>query len=98
MKVLVTGSKGFVGKNLCSVLALRGDIELLEFDLGNTPEELQSAALAADFIIHLAGVNRPLSQDEFLTGNAGLTSDIVDAGRARQPVRQEQEARRGCRV
>jgi len=78
MKVLVTGSKGFVGKNLCSVLALRGDIELLEFDLGNTPEELQSAALAADFIIHLAGVNRPLSQDEFLTGNAGLTSDIVN--------------------
>ncbi|MDX9787086.1 MAG: NAD-dependent epimerase/dehydratase family protein [Desulfobacterales bacterium] len=76
MKVLVTGSKGFVGKNLCAVLRHREDVELLEYDIDNSLQDLDSALEKADCIIHLAGVNRPKNMDEFETGNAGSLDTI----------------------
>lgn len=76
MKVLVTGSKGFVGKNLCAVLRRREDVELFEYDIYNSPQELDTALQKADFIVHLAGVNRPKNVDEFEIGNAGSLTAI----------------------
>ena len=85
-RVLVTGSKGFVGRNLCSVLRRREDIELYEYDVNNKPEDLDSALGKVDCIIHLAGVNRPEDPKEFETGNAGslkeICSKLQELGRA----------------
>ena len=85
-KVLITGSKGFVGKNFCAVLRGRDDIELYEFDIDNNPAELDTALQQVDCIIHLAGVNRPENPDEFETGNAGslkeICSRLQEVGRA----------------
>ncbi len=77
-KVLVTGARGFVGRNLCSVLGRRDDIELYEFDIDNNPAELDTALQQVDCIIHLAGVNRPEDSKEFETGNVGSIKDICD--------------------
>ena len=76
MKILVTGARGFVGKNLCAVLKQREDIELYEYDVNNKPEDLDSALGKVDCIIHLAGVNRPKNPDEFDTGNTGSIDEI----------------------
>jgi UDP-2-acetamido-2,6-beta-L-arabino-hexul-4-ose reductase len=76
MNVLVTGSKGFVGRNLCSVLRTMSNVSVLEFDCDNTSEELVSMLGEADVIFHLAGVNRPKNEEEFKAGNAGLTEEI----------------------
>jgi len=76
MKVLVTGSNGFIGKNLCSVLRRREDVELLVYDLDKRPDDLESALEIADVVFHLAGVNRPKDTDEFETGNAGSVDDV----------------------
>ena len=85
-RVLVTGSKGFVGRNLCSVLRRREDIELYKFDIDNNPAELDVALQQVDCIIHLAGVNRPEDPKEFETGNAGslkeICSKLQEVGRA----------------
>lgn len=78
MKVLVTGSAGFIGKNLCESLRLRNDVELLTYTRKQTLDELTTLVEQADFIYHLAGVNRPESDDEFTTGNTDLTKHIVD--------------------
>jgi UDP-2-acetamido-2,6-beta-L-arabino-hexul-4-ose reductase len=75
-KVLVTGSHGFVGRNLCAVLRTIEDIELYEYDLSNTPQELDNALRQVDCIIHLAGVNRPEYIEEFETGNTDPINDI----------------------
>jgi len=75
-KVLVTGSKGFVGRNLCAVLGTMEGIEVMEFDCENTPAELEGMLAEADVVFHLAGVNRPKNNEEFKSGNAGLTEDI----------------------
>jgi UDP-2-acetamido-2,6-beta-L-arabino-hexul-4-ose reductase len=77
MTILVTGANGFVGKNLCVLLKQHSDVCLHEYDLGNTEEELEQALAAADIIFHLAGVNRPDTIEEFHSGNAGFTSDIL---------------------
>jgi len=74
--VLVTGSNGFVGKNLCSILRTKEDIQLFEFDTGNPPDDLERMLSEADVVVHLAGVNRPKNDQEFMTGNAGLTEHI----------------------
>jgi UDP-2-acetamido-2,6-beta-L-arabino-hexul-4-ose reductase len=76
LKTLVTGAKGFVGKNLCTALKWLDDVELYEYDIDNTPEELADWLQKAQVIVHLAGVNRPQSPDEYQTGNTGLTEDI----------------------
>jgi UDP-2-acetamido-2,6-beta-L-arabino-hexul-4-ose reductase len=76
MKALVTGSKGFVGRNLCSVLRTMEHVRVLEFDFDNTSAELEAMLDEAEVIFHLAGVNRPKNAEEFKSGNAGLTQDI----------------------
>jgi UDP-2-acetamido-2,6-beta-L-arabino-hexul-4-ose reductase len=79
MKVLVTGAAGFVGQNLCIRLSREKDCTVLPFDVANEPAELLDFLKQADRIVHLAGINRPLEPSEFMTGNFGLTSTIVDA-------------------
>lgn len=81
-RILVTGAEGFIGKNLVSRLALMLDsYELMEYSLDST-EELEDLVDKADFIFHLAGVNRPKDESEFQTGNTGLTKRIIDQLRA----------------
>ena len=77
MKVLVTGSSGFIGKNLIERLGRIEDLEILKFDKENTLEELKKSIDQSDFIFHLAGVNRPKSVKEFYEGNGGLTQQVV---------------------
>lgn len=77
MKVLVTGSNGFIGKHICLALS-RESFEVLPFDITNTDEELKEYISKCDFIIHLAGVNRPLSNDEFYNGNTNFTKKLCD--------------------
>lgn len=77
MKILVTGAKGFVGKNLCLELKNRGYSDIIEYDKDSSQEELDSACKDVDFIFHLAGVNRPENVEEFKTGNADLTDEIL---------------------
>ena len=114
MKILVTGAKGFVGKNLCWALKNIRDgkdrrfgmpgqaghdgcaghdgsviadsdrqspltIEAVyEYDLDSTPEELDAWCREADFVFNLAGVNRPQNQEEFMAGNFGFASTLLD--------------------
>ena len=88
MKILVTGAKGFVGKNLCAQLKNIRDgkarnygvavSEVFEYDLDSTPEELDAWCVRADFVFNLAGVNRPQNQDEFMAGNFGFASTLLD--------------------
>jgi UDP-2-acetamido-2,6-beta-L-arabino-hexul-4-ose reductase len=79
VKVLVTGSRGFLGKNLCAVLRRRPPVALVEQDLGDDPRALEAALREADLVFHLAGVNRPQTPDEFATGNAGFTAEVCAA-------------------
>ena len=89
MKILVTGAKGFVGKNLCAQLnnikdgkaRCYGDVTaeaVFEYDLDSTPEELDQWCREADFVFNLAGVNRPQNQEEFMQGNFGFASTLLD--------------------
>ena len=76
MNVLLTGARGFVGRNLVQALRLLGDVELCEYDLGFPEQQLWDALGRADLIFHLAGVNRPPSAEEYEAGNAGFTREI----------------------
>ncbi len=76
MKVLVTGSQGFIGRNLIAHLQRRDDIEIFGYDLANTPEQLDAWLAQADFVYHLAGVNRPQREEEFFEGNTDFTRAI----------------------
>ena len=99
MKILVTGAKGFVGKNLCAQLKNIRDgkarnygfempgqaghdarciEEIFEYDLDSTPEQLDAWCRDCDFVFNLAGVNRPQNQDEFMKGNFGFASTLLD--------------------
>ena len=77
--VLITGAKGFLGKNLvCELLNRYKDtLSILEYDLDNSPRELEEYLQAADFVFHLAGVNRPQTEEEFAAGNTGLTERLL---------------------
>lgn len=77
MNILITGSSGFIGKNLVVDLKRYEKYTLLKYDINNTNEELITYIKQADFIIHLAGVNRPKDDSEFLHGNKGLTEKII---------------------
>jgi len=89
MKILVTGAKGFVGKNLCAQLKNIRDgkdirfpdlaiEQVYEYDLDSTPEELDAWCRDCDFVFNLAGVNRPKNQEEFMAGNFGFASTLLD--------------------
>ena len=89
MKILVTGAKGFVGRNLCANLRNIQEgkdkrfpelsIEAVyEYDLDSTPEQLDEYCKNADFVFNLAGVNRPQNQEEFMQGNFGFASTLLD--------------------
>ena len=78
MKVLITGANGFVGKNLQSFLSLNKEIEVLLYDKESTQEELDKYTKECDFVYHLAGVNRPQDPKEFMEGNFGFTSTLLD--------------------
>ena len=89
MKILVTGAKGMVGTALVNNLKnirdnknrTRPNIsveEIYEYDLDSAPEELETYCQKADFVFHLAGVNRPKDQSEFMEGNFGFTSILLD--------------------
>jgi UDP-2-acetamido-2,6-beta-L-arabino-hexul-4-ose reductase len=75
--VLITGSNGFVGRNLTISLAQRKDVKITSFDIDDDQSTMPSLVAEADIIFHLAGVNRPQNIEEFATGNAGLTQTIV---------------------
>ena len=107
MKILVTGAKGFVGKNLCAQLKNIRDgkarnygiagragndedgharpdraslyiEEIFEYDLDSTPEQLDAWCASCDFVFNLAGVNRPQNASEFMEGNFGFASTLLD--------------------
>lgn len=88
MKVLVTGARGFVGRNLCAQLRNIRDgkarnygvevEQVFEYDLDSTPEELESYCAKADFVFNLAGVNRPKDPEEFMKGNFGFASTLLE--------------------
>lgn len=82
MRILVTGADGFVGRNLCQHLAERSDVTLLKFTRSDDPAALGELVAEADYIVHLAGVNRPQNPSEFEVGNVGLTADLVQAVQA----------------
>lgn len=81
MKVLVTGSEGFIGKNLIIHLKEAKNIEVLTFCRGDALSSLDSKIKEADFIFHLAGINRPKEESEFVTGNTDLTLSICQSVR-----------------
>lgn len=89
MNILVTGAKGFVGKNLIAQLhnikdgkatnyKLSKDIEIFEYDIDSTEKELDTYCQKADFVFNLAGVNRPKDNSEFMKGNFGFASLLLD--------------------
>ena len=89
MKILVTGAKGFVGRNLVCQLrniaegkarwyTVDSELTVFEYDLNSTPEELEHYCQEADFVFNLAGVNRPKDQSEFMKGNFGFASTLLD--------------------
>lgn len=89
MKILVTGAKGFVGKNLVTSLynlqenkdRTRPKLqveEIYEYDIDTAPELLETYCENADFVFNLAGVNRPKEQSEFMEGNFGFASTLLD--------------------
>ena len=89
MRILVTGAKGFVGKNLCAALRnlkdgkdrTRPDLhinEVWEYDIDSVYEQLQDWCQKADFVFNLAGVNRPKETSEFMEGNFGFASTLLD--------------------
>jgi len=88
MKILVTGAKGFVGKNLVVILKRRDDVDVIEYDLDSPAGLLEEGLAKADVIYHLAGVNRPERVEEFTEGNFDLTRQICDALRqlGRKPL------------
>jgi len=81
MKILITGSNGFIGKNLVSQLAVRKNFEVLRYGRESTADDLQHAIAEADFICHMAGVNRPDDAAEFARGNTDLTRTLCQAVR-----------------
>ncbi|KXH86868.1 capsular polysaccharide biosynthesis protein CapF [Sporosarcina sp. HYO08] len=78
MNILVTGAKGFVGKNLIAELKNKGYSNIFEFTRECDPLLLEKYTRECDFVFHLAGVNRPKDEKEFMEGNFGLTSQLLE--------------------
>lgn len=78
MKVLVTGSRGFIGKNLVTELRNQGYSEILEFNRNSDKALLDSYTKECEFVFHLAGINRPKDEKEFMEGNVEFTSELLE--------------------
>lgn len=78
MKILVTGAKGFVGKNLIAELNNKGLTEIFEVDRATDISLLDKYAKECDFVFHLAGVNRPKDEEQFMEGNFNFTSGLLE--------------------
>lgn len=78
MKVLVTGAKGFIGKNLITELERRENVEVLPFDVDTDQTLLEKYCKDCDFVYNLAGVNRPENEEEFMEGNFGFATTLVE--------------------
>lgn len=78
MKIVVTGAKGFIGRNLCIMLREQGYQDIIEVDRETSYDELKDYLRSAEFVYHLAGINRPKDDSEFQKGNADLTSFIAE--------------------
>lgn len=76
--ILITGSGGFLGRNLIQLLSTRDDIHIIEHEVSNTRDDLEKALNVADIVVHLAGVNRPKTSDEYISGNVDFTKQICD--------------------
>lgn len=79
MKILITGAKGFIGKNLTAELRNQQYTDLYEYDIDTDPERLDDYTKDCEFVFHLAGVNRPQNPNEFIQENYGFTSKLLDA-------------------
>lgn len=77
MKILVTGANGFIGKHMVVQLK-RQSFDVLTYDRNNSIDELKQYILDSDFVVHLAGINRPLTKEEFYDGNTNFTKQLVD--------------------
>ena len=77
-KILITGATGFIGKNLTATLLQKGYTNLYLYDRENTQQQLEEYCTDADFVFHLAGVNRPQTQEEFMQGNFGFSSTLLE--------------------
>ncbi|MGE8204707.1 capsular polysaccharide biosynthesis protein CapF [Heyndrickxia sp. NPDC080065] len=78
MNILVTGANGFVGKNLVAELRNNGYNNIFEFTRESDPSLLGKYTKECDFVFHLAGVNRPKNENEFMEGNFGFTSKLLE--------------------
>lgn len=78
MKILVTGASGFVGKNLVAELKNRGYEDLFLYTRENSLEDLEEYTKVCEFVFHLAGINRPEDEKEFMEGNFGFTSKLLE--------------------
>lgn len=95
MKILITGAKGFIGKNLIATLnnirtgkdksfGLSEDLTIYEYDIDSNPALLDAYCADCDFVFNLAGVNRPKEQSEFMEGNFGFASILLDTLKSHQ--------------
>lgn len=78
MKILVTGANGFVGKNLIAELKNKGYEDILKYSRDTDHSLLEAYTKECEFIFHLAGVNRPVDENEFMEGNYGFTSELLE--------------------
>ncbi|HOZ54951.1 MAG TPA: NAD-dependent epimerase/dehydratase family protein [Clostridia bacterium] len=78
MKILVTGSNGFIGKNIIAQLNIKDGVEIVSFDKEDSFTKIEENIESIDFIIHLAGINRPKDKSEFYKGNTDLTKNLID--------------------
>ena len=86
MKILITGAEGFVGQNLVAELSNSGQHELYLCTKETSAEELDKFTTDCEFVFHLAGVNRPENETEFMEGNFGFTSELLQLLKKHQNI------------